>query len=97
MDAHKIVDLARLYRVRLQNMKIVPAEFPHDQLLPISLPPQAMKDALSNASYILNEIEHHAWGDETETALHKLGQVQGILWSFGLYTEDELDSHNAQP
>ena len=88
MDAKKVRDVLDLYRVRLTSMGIGQDDYPHGDYL------ISQTQALAHCHRMLCKMEGFIEEQRMDKVFRWLGFVQGVLWSCGVFTLDELKDHN---
>ncbi len=88
MDKTKVKEVINLYRKKLKELKIQNVEFPDNILSP------NIDCALAHCNHMLDKMEIFIQQDRLEKVFRWLGFIQGCLWSFGIYTLDDLKNDN---
>ena len=81
-----IKNITSLYRRKLHGIKIM--QYAYD------ISPETSEDKLSHIVSMLNHIDEFTDDDQTDKAFRWLGFVQGVLWTEGIYTLNEMKDHN---
>jgi len=87
MNAEGVRKAVEIYRRKFAELKIEPVHFPGNHFSCTS------EERLAHCSEVLDEIKRSLNGNGVENAIRWLGFVQGCLWSAGIYTVDDLQSH----
>lgn len=90
MNSREILEVVAIYRQVFENSAIPKIDFPHDQFLV----PRYGDDALSHCHGMLDKIETFATQGMLEESFGCLSFVQGVLWSMGAYSLEDLKIHN---
>jgi len=85
MGPNQIVFVADLYEQQLNHYGHRPKNLTEDKLAPV--------EATAHALWMCERIKGMAHQD-IEKACRWLGFIQGILWTRGIYTIDEMRGHN---
>ena len=89
MTNEKIAEAAAACKDILIGEKVAPKQFPSDHW------PELDEEILAHAHFMLDEIINVLLpANRRDKAFRWLGFVQGILWSVGLVTIDELKNQN---
>lgn len=93
MTPQQMKDVLVSYKTRLTDLQIVASE---DQDISVVYPYCEARFKAANA-YALNMIERMLTWDLSENmdkANRWLGFIQGVLWTTGLYSIEEMRDHN---
>jgi hypothetical protein len=82
----QILQAVQKYEKRLQPEGIRPER--------CSKSPDSSVEALNHVSWMIGEIRKQVAAQETEKAMRWLGFVQGVLWTNGVFTIDEMRDDN---
>lgn len=93
MTLEQLKDLIEVYREGLSSIE--PIAMDHTKKFP------TQKEGLQHAAYMVSEM--HDWFDagiliweesKIEKAMRWLGFLQGILWTHGIYSIEDMKKHN---
>lgn len=90
MTHEKVKQVTAKYRERFQNMGVKPASYAHDR--PIRNDERVR--SLDHCMGMLNQIDDFVNEGRLEKAFRWLGFVQGVLWSNGMFSLDDLKNDN---
>lgn len=90
MTGEKIKEVTAIYRERLTAAGYAPERFRADDT-------PACGQSLRHLLFMLDEIDDFVTAERMDKANRWLGFVQGVLWRNGLYTLEDLKSHNMPP
>ena len=95
MDDKKIRQVLKTYRAYFQTYKIAKRECDHAHKVlgpgPFWLSPDRR---LEHCHTMLDQMEQFLKDGRRDKVFRWLGFLQGVLWSTGCYTLDELKNHN---
>lgn len=86
MTSKKILEVVFLYQEELKKLQDNLREVPHAMEVPDSV--------LSHCLYMLGQIKIFVVSTKIEKAFRWLGFIQGVLWSHGVYSINEMRNHN---
>lgn len=89
MDGKKVLEVVSIYRNFFETIGVKEGYSPHDEA--------AGKSTIADLSHccgMLGKIEEFVIEERMDKAFRWLGFIQGCLWSYGLYTLDDLKNHN---
>lgn len=90
MDSKKILEVVAIYRRIFEISDISKIDFPHDRFLA----PRHNDDALAHCHGMLDKIEGFVAQGRLEKTFRWLGFVQGVLWSTGVCSLENLKNHD---
>jgi len=90
LDKNKVREVLSLYRQKFLELNIEVRDFPHEELLSSSTHHQS----LSHCCGMLEKMEAFIEEGRMDKAFRWLGFIQGVLWTTGLYTLEELKNHS---
>lgn len=96
MTKDEVRTLLDQYEQRLSSARIAPADWPHGLLLTLADKASALahvRSMLPKMRAFLDSDTPKHW----DKVMRWLGFLQGVLWTFGWYTLEELKSHNRGP
>ncbi len=85
MTTEKYLTVIQLYRKNLESLVIPKSEAPPEYTC------DSKRVAIMHCHVMLNKMEYFLKKGDMEKAVYWLGFVQGILWSQGRFTLDELN------
>ena len=88
MTKDEIREVLVIYREELNRRGFSGCEFSHQETLCFEF------HALQHVFDMIDKIEEFLEEDRIEKAFRWLGFMQGCLWSFGIYTLEDLRDHN---
>lgn len=96
MTKDEVRTLLDQYEQRLSDAKMAPADWPHG----LPLTPADEARALTHVQSMIPKMREFLQSPEPkhwDKVMRWLGFLQGVLWTFGWYTLEELKSHNRGP
>ena len=88
MTKDKIRTVIGCYRTKLETMGLSKERYPINKIL------IDQKPGLAHCLYMIDEIEELLDQDRLEKAFRWYGFLQACLWSFGVYTVEDLKNHS---
>ena len=88
MNADKVREILTIYRKKFEELNVPKQQFPHNEL------PKSDSDFLAHCHGMLDEMEVFIEDRKVEKVFRWLGFIQGCLWKIGVYTVEEMKSHN---
>ncbi len=88
MDADKVREVINIYRKKFEELGVPKKSFPHDKA------PIMKNEHLAHCHKMLGEMEIFVQENRMEKVFRWLGFIQGVLWSTGVYSIEELKNHN---
>lgn len=88
MTDEQVLQALDLYEQVLKERGAEPIEVPHNYC------PASPKEALNHALSMIAPMHQFLVDGKREELMRWLGFLQGILWSEGIFTLDELKNHN---
>ena len=91
MDGTQLLDVVERYDALLERMGVEVLECDHAESC------VARGPALSHVRSMVPQMREMVAAGKLEKAFRWLGWMQGVLWSFGVYTLEEERDHNRAP
>jgi hypothetical protein len=88
MTADKIQSVIKVYRRKLTQYNIKPQDYPPE--VPLAVRTRGLQHCMG----MLDKMEEFIRQGRIDKSFRWLGFVQGVLWSYGIYTLEELKNHS---
>jgi hypothetical protein len=88
MDAKKVQEVIDTYRAKLTERGVRPIDYAHEEIVFLK------ESKLGHCLGMLSKMEEFLKENRMDKVFRWLGFVQGVLWSEGAYTLEELKNHN---
>lgn len=88
MTAEKVLEVIDTYRQLFVKKGVGKLDFPHDVAL------SCANLGLEHCHGMLDKIVEFVRENRMEKTFRWLGFIQGVLWSNGIYTLEDLKNHN---
>jgi len=88
MTSTKVLEVIGIYRQKFEELGIKKADYSHEELL------NSKQHGLEHCHAMVRKIEFFLHQERKDKAFRWLGFLQGVLWSQGIYTLEELKNHS---
>jgi hypothetical protein len=88
MDAKKVQEVIDVYRAKLEELGAKPIDYTHTEFVYLG------EEKLGHCLGMLPQMEQFIKDNEMDKVFRWLGFIQGVLWVEGIYTLEEMRSHN---